>query len=289
MARNKTDSSFEKMGVFEFGEALLKTGDLDPLYIMLHESGIPLSVKKRFLLAYSCYYHVGAACYIAEKRSTFHERMREADDKHFPRSAERRHFRGGTADYVINFLKETYPRPEDAVDFLVGEEGDRSFKAVTGRVRSWKYFGPWIAFKWADLIDRVLEIPIDFSECHLDIYDAPKQGAKLVAESLGRPNASVASVVRHMEKKFSHHTAAPYHDRPVNVQEMETILCKWKSHGNQHYPIGNDIHEIRYGLMDSKGLLGKGTKGWGDLADQLLACVPKECIDPKHIKKEKKK
>jgi hypothetical protein len=282
-------SNFTPMSVLDFGRALLEAKDLDPLYTMLHESGIPLSVKKRFLLAYSCYYHVGVASYISEKRSTFHQRMREADDKHFPRSAERRHFRGGTADYVITFMKDTYPRPEDAVDFIIGPEDDRSFKAVTSRVRTWKYFGPWIAFKWADLIDRVLDIPIDFSECHLDIYDAPKQGAKLVAESLGRPDASVAKVVSFLNRKFEGHLAPPFYDRPINVQESETVLCKWKSHTNQHYVVGNDIYEIKAGLENSKGLI-TGERGWGELGDHLLKFMPTvpDGFVPKHEKKVKK-
>ena len=34
----------------------------------------------------------------------------------------------------------------------------------------------------------------------------------------------------------------------MNVQEVETILCKWKSHMGGHYPLGNDLHEIREGM-----------------------------------------
>ena len=40
------------------------------------------------------------------------------------------------------------------------------------------------------------------------------------------------------------------YERPVGLQEVETILCKWKSHMNGHYPLNNDIMEIRHGLKD---------------------------------------
>lgn len=34
----------------------------------------------------------------------------------------------------------------------------------------------------------------------------------------------------------------------MNIQEVETVLCKWKSHMNGHYPLWNDIREINGGL-----------------------------------------
>ena len=258
------------MGILEFSRELLNTSDLDPIYTMIHRANMPMSVRKRWVLAYSCFYHAGVASYCAEKRKGFYDRLREGHDKKYPRGAERRHFRGGTSDYVTNWLRDTYPEPEDAVNFLIGKEENKTFKSVTGRVKKWKYFGPWIAFKWADLLERVLMVPVDFSDCHLDIYEAPKQGAELVAKTMGRPDMSVKKVVRYLEKELHTYRAPPTFDRPVNVQEIETCLCKWKSHCNGHYPIGKDTHEITEGL-----------EGWGDLADHLVNYLPELVHHPK--------
>jgi len=57
-------------------------------------------------------------------------------------------------------------------------------------------------------------------------------------------------VVEHLIATFAGSTAPPVHDRAVGYQEVETILCKWKSHMNGHYRVGRDCIEIREGLED---------------------------------------
>ena len=57
--------------------------------------------------------------------------------------------------------------------------------------------------------------------------------------------------------------APPFHDRPVGVQEVETIFCKWKSHVKGHYPLGKDTRELHHGLQ-----------GWGALAEKLRKVLP---------------
>ena len=252
------------MGIKKFGRLLLETNDLDPIYVMLHNSGMPLDQKKRWLLAYSCYYNAGVASFCSEGQDRFYKRLRNGHIKKWPRGSERRHFRGHTSDHVTTWLPSEYPLPEDAVNFLIGSKGNRTFKDVTSRVKQWKFFGPWIAFKWADLIDRVLHIDVDFSGCELDFYDSPKKGAELYAAMQGNgwtPN----EVIDHLIEHFSKYEAPPFYDRPIGVQEVETILCKWHSHTKGHYHIGKDIHEI-----------GDGLVGWGDCSESLIKHLPKK-------------
>jgi hypothetical protein len=59
---------------------------------------------------------------------------------------------------------------------------------------------------------------------------------------------AIQQVVDYLIEYFAKNTAPPLHDRPVGLQEVETILCKWKSHQNGHYPLNNDIDEIRAGV-----------------------------------------
>jgi hypothetical protein len=61
--------------------------------------------------------------------------------------------------------------------------------------------------------------------------------------------------------------APPRYERPINIQEVETILCKWKSHLSGHYELGKDIIEVRHGLLRyakcklSQHLLAAGKRG----------------------------
>ena len=63
--------------------------------------------------------------------------------------------------------------------------------------------------------------------------------------------------------EFQDLLAPPFYDRPVNIQEVETVLCKFKAHYKHHYPMGNDSYHIRQALV-----------GWGDLAQELSRWVP---------------
>ena len=136
------------------------------------------------------------------------------------------------------------------------QSGDMDFAAVSKRVQNLRGFGPWIAFKVADMIDRVLCRPVDFDEAAVFMFKDPAKAAIMLWKSQ-HPNmpmvsleTSVTSSVKYLTEVFSHYQAPPLEDRPVGLQEVETVLCKWKSHMNGHYPLNNDTDEINKGLLD---------------------------------------
>jgi hypothetical protein len=67
-----------------------------------------------------------------------------------------------------------------------------------------------------------------------------------------------------MEKSFADLHAGPDYKRPIGIQEVETVFCKWKSHCSGHYPPGKDSIEIREGLHN-----------WGDSAQEMIKHLPK--------------
>jgi hypothetical protein len=252
-----------RMTVNEFGEALLRSGDLDPIYIMLTGAKLEEPVLKRWMLAYWCFYHAGVASTIATAPD-FYSTFERAVSFKWPRGTERRHFRGKACDKTLEFFRREYPNPESAVDFVRAP----TFAEVSERAQLWPLFGPWISFKVADMLDRVMGWRVDFSQCALGIYSEPAAGAAIVAQQRGitglQPGVETTSkIVDVLTREFAHHYAPPFGDRTVNVQEVETILCKYKSHLNGHYPVGKDTREIKHALA-----------GWGPLADKLKGHLP---------------
>jgi len=262
------------LGYKEFGRALLTTEDLDPVYSMLVKSGIPRRVLRRWCLAYWCYYHVGVASRIAESNN-FWAAMCKAHDEKWPRGTERRHFRGESSYNAIKYMME-YGTPEHVIDDMTA--GD-DFATVAANVKAFPYFGPWIAFKVADMKERCLGEKCDFPISSLDIFKDPSVGAAMVRHSKTSkkpvpkkmdplPANEVHQIVRVLLTDFRNFKAPPLFDRPVGAQEVETILCKWKSHIRGHYPVGKDSREYQHAL-----------DGWGDLAKALkphLPVVPEE-------------
>lgn len=286
------------MSVEDFGAQLLKTGDLDPVYIALTGAEIPFATLDRLCIAYWCFYHLGAAAYIAEQGKTkkkFWNLMLDAahnvekppirpEGERWPRAAERRHFRGSQAIRAVEELAGEGRDPSAVMRGilgLLGESTNMTYASVTRAAESHRGFGQWVGWKIADMAERVLGYPVDFSQANLGIYKDPRQGAALVyyLEELeakrvvgsyaARPweypvgdvdfSATVAKYVSH----FRRFKAPPLGDRPVNVQEVETIFCKYKSHYKGHYPLGKDLREVGHGL-----------EGWGDLAQQLKKALP---------------
>ncbi|QYW02142.1 alpha-glutamyl/putrescinyl thymine pyrophosphorylase [Stenotrophomonas phage Sonora] len=275
--------TYERLSIEAFGTQLLFSEDLDPLYVALQgmvQGGTDWSMDedqlKRWLLAYVCFYHAGFACWASEhKGGAFWTQLLTAAANEteapvggrWPRGSERRHFRGKNADAALNHLMERYVfRPEgffehvsDAVRLREGPQETLTFAKVSERTRSHVGFGPWIGFKVADLVDRVLGIPVAFDNAAVFMFDDPKraairlweerEGPKWPANAQPKEAVVLEQVSEHLIRYFSGYKAPPFYDRPINIQEVETILCKWKSHMNGHYPLFNDTVEISKGLL----------------------------------------
>jgi hypothetical protein len=160
---------------------------------------------------------------------------------------------------------DNYASAQQAVDLWCS---GGTFQTVSETVQRNRGFGPWIAFKIADMSERVLGYNTSFSDCHLGIYKDPRKGAALART--GDQDYPITDA--ELEETVNHHVALwrrkrakapPHGDRLVNVQEIETIFCKYKSHINGHYPVGKDTREVHHGL-----------EGWGDLAEQLQKGIP---------------
>lgn len=256
----------------EFGARLLETGDLDPLYIALAKAPSlrDPALLARWLFAYWCCYHAGASSFISECTGDgYWETLRIMAEnsqptptgERWPRGHERRHFRGAKAVSAVEAYRTRFVAPEAPVEwFSVG--APLPYKTLRDRVTTLPQFGPWIAFKVADMLERVAGVPVSFDEADVMMFDQPYKSALLVWDDWGaNGNGSeiarstvttndekVRRVARKLGMFFAGKTAPPRHDRPVNIQEVETILCKWKSHNTGHYPVGIDSRELRHGL-----------------------------------------
>jgi len=246
-----------------FGALLLETEDLDPIYCMLVRASLDRDILKRWLLAYWCYYHAGVASRIAEMPShMFYMGMWRAYVTKAPRGMERRYFYGLLAERTMHYLQDS-GSPEAIVDDMCDH---RWFQSVYNRVVSYSGFGPWMGWKVADMAERVLRYPVDFSDSELGIYKDPVQGAAFI--DFGDKHYPISldelhACVNRMKDEFQQFDAPPQADRPVNEQEIETILCKYKAHCYGFYPVANDtVHVI------------KALEGWGDLAEHILDYVP---------------
>ena len=262
--------------VISFGEQLLKTGDLDPVYIALWGAKLPQDQLKRLLIAYFCFYSLGAAAWLsewdrfeywdwmlraAENDSSLGAELFKLPSVRWPRGAERRHFRGLKCVEAVKQLRDRLSPMHP--DWLIGEliKGNvlrLPLDEVMERVQKWPLFGPWIAFKAADMLERLLNVSVVFPEDLAILYKEPRAALDLLTTPAQEANQILI-------KHFAKFKAPPSFNRDCGVAETETILCKWKSFLGGHYWVGKDIKEVRHGLV-----------GWGETADKLLRHMPAE-------------
>ena len=190
------------LSTYEFGRELILTEDLDPVYVILYRAKLQETQLMRLLLAYWMFYSLGTAARCVEDRC-FYDNVDSAARNKDPRGTERRHFRGEACFKSIAWFKKNFPKPEDAVRSL---KKYRSFLEVREAVMQWPLFGPWIAFKVADMLERVLGWPIDFSDCDLlSFYQEPKAGAEILAEKENTtPEAALAKLLKQFSRTQLH-------------------------------------------------------------------------------------
>lgn len=250
--RNET-----KMTAVEFGKALINSGDLDPIYFIFNAdvSGVELSEveQSQFLLAYWFFYHAGVASFLSGgTESWFYERCERTFDQ-LPRGTERRHFRGTKALDAILLIQQMFPKPQQVVEYVY----QPTFQETKARVLKLPMFGDWIAFKVADMIERCLRREIDFSDCELGFYETPAAAAPLIAPQIDC-DPTVEAVAEKLNAILGENLAPPFFDRRVNLQEIETIMCKYKSYLKGSYFVGKDFAEILHHF-----------DGWGNTAERL--------------------
>jgi hypothetical protein len=252
--------------IFKFGNALIRSRDLDPVYCALYGAQLLEPVLSRLLLAYLSFYHLGLAAWLSEHEGDSYWAVMLVAAKNetpsplggrWPRSSERRHFRGVKCVNAVNWLRRNYPAPEGAIRSLLNCKTE---KHVIDRVSRWPMFGPWAGFKAADLLERCVGHPLQFDPNIGLLYAEPRAGLDMLAAELNQPPRVIYN---NLLSYFSAHKAPPRDDRPCGAAEVESVLCKFKSMRGGHYFVGKDIKEVRHALQ-----------GWGTTAEKLLRHMP---------------
>lgn len=259
------------LSCYDFGRELLRTNDLDPVYVVAHHAEFIGNDEDepdfhKWLLAYWCFYHVGTASWIVDQPDYWKAMETAAGSNDWPRSSERRHFRGENAAKSVRYLKGRGVYDLFTELLAVGKTAED----VCRTVQRWVGFGPWIAFKVADMLERLDVRPVVF-DLKTVLYDSPLKASQTLWEMEGRPIEATFGpgkwAIERVLKEVGPVKAPPRYERLINAQEAETILCKWGSYRNGHYHVGEDVAAVRKGLLrfarceTSQRLLKAGKRG----------------------------
>lgn len=223
------------MTPWDFGKRLLDAHDLDPVYDLCWVNQIR---DFTWYITYWGFYHVGLATTLSEypNEQAFWEAYGHCcRSSLYPRGRERRHYRANNAIQSWTYLSTT---GIDALNYGLKTSAD----PIRYVEKNWVGFGPWIAFKIADMLERLEFRSVDFSDIDFTMYKSPKKAAQRMGMG---PKEACEEILFHLDNQYK---APPRFERPLGIQEAETILCKWKSFMDGHYHIGEDVQGVQDAL-----------------------------------------
>lgn len=245
------------MDIFAFIQAKLRIDDVEPMYTAIMRSKLPLRIRQRLCFAEGLADHLGLAARMAEAEDFWgaaHAYVAQGQ-----RGGARRHFRGAVAVEALRTMQRRFP---DLSEFFRGMPGD--FFEARRYIMDLPQFGPFSAFKIADMAERTCGVKVDFSKVGLkDFSKFPQRGADLATKYGGltfqqklRYTAIPARLYDDLLNFRWVTKAPPLFDRPLNAQELETMFCNY-GHSKWHEP-GYETRE-----------LGKLLDGYGKLATKI--------------------
>jgi hypothetical protein len=248
------------MNVADFGRALFRTQDLDPVYVALPKAITDQDQLARWLVAYWCFSSCGAASWLSEREGDEFWRalMVAAENRtptpfggRWPRDAVRRHFRGAAALKAVEALPRRYTRPEEMVEFLL--TGRMDVRSVIARAQEHYLVGAWAAFKIADMCDAVLGVEVAQDDIPAFLYETPRKSILENWEAGRLPiqatnDTVLEKAMRWLQQELADCQIPHKPGRAPDWFALESVWCKHHGHLAGHYPVGKDLREMRHDL-----------------------------------------
>lgn len=227
----------------QFCDITIEIDDLDPTYIMIKRGKEKWGQEwaERFCLHMLMFYDLQGASVAAHIEG---EKFWEYVQDNYPtctRGKERRHFRGENGRKAIASLIEAgNSLPEGLLTrFYAG-----SYPTVVRTLgKTLSGFGPYFAWKWADYLDRIFDLPVDYSQAYPFMHDSPLKCALTLW-----PHQSPEQTLKLVADYIAPHEA-PGGGRGCGIAEAETALCVMKAYFiSGRGRIGDGIEEKHHQL-----------------------------------------
>lgn len=231
----------------DFGQFLFACREADPGYYIidyLRRLGYGQDQLFRFTVGWVTFYNLGIAARASElEGKKFYAMLRDV----YPtatRGSERRHFRGEAGMRAIDYWQAKWPNPEAMVKFIFKDaltNDPLTMGHIRTRCDSVLQLGPYFHWKFGDLAEVLLRIPVQFRGWEQQSPKVPQQGAALIAAEAGNPGMTTTGVYRSIVKQMADlEVSSPYAKdlRPFDVQDAETICCVYKQYRSGGYVPG---------------------------------------------------
>lgn len=225
-----------KMNFRDFSTQLITTQDLDPDYVFMRAIGQERKLTQAEMVLWAIH-----KIFIYDTASEYLVMFKGRTIETLPHGAERRKNRHHTRRNLDAFLTR----------FAIADL-PREYTEARKYLTQFPGVGDWAAWKFCDLMERVCDIPMNFSRVDFrTAYDYPLRGLCAVnnhPDSFVRFLKDDHNFINFMTEAWNQIDrtlkAPPMLDREINLQELETCLCKYHSYLSGHYKIGKDTAHL---------------------------------------------
>ena len=277
MKHELTDEGEELLPyVAKFGKHMLASKDLDPIYPVLKELHTARAMDQEQALwhsfLYVAWYHLPvshAAFEWMPKRAPVPRKLKRIGET-WPTGIERRSNRGGKVfTHIDSFVAVTSHLPlrewfrNGFVEAQTQGKRHANWRTLNERLQAVWGNGRWAAYKHCEVLRRVHGLPVEAPDMGHRFSSGPREGlATLYGHLEGQGEAAIAVLDardRDLQKRLLGFGL------DVDVEELETILCNFKSLlAGRYYP-GHDIDEMQEQVhtAQERGILSD------ELADEI--------------------
>jgi hypothetical protein len=264
------EERFEEL--VEFMLHMHSSRDLDPLYPVLRKLQNNFNREQGlwFSFLYVAWYNLPSA-WAAFNMSTYPTELLPLWlDPKWPTGTERRANRGGkVAEHIQDYmLKIAGSRSQYRwyTKDLVLDDLDQATKEINWytlneRIQSLFMNGRWAGYKHCEVLAKVNGIPVLAPHMGHANSSGPRQGLAMIydcSELTGNDPGTIA-VLDEMSADLTFQLDQALPGLNLEIEDVETILCNWKSLMKGKYYVGHDIDELQEQILraEERGILSK--------------------------------
>lgn len=243
-----------------FARAMLRSRDIDPLYPVLRHMIAMMNREQQFWFTflYVAWYNLPSGYTVFLQHHTPleppqepkpHTVYRQSPLAIYPTGIERRAHRGGKVlDHIWSYcdvVRKQYGRKQTAfyTDGL-GDDPIENWRLLTERLQTLWGNGRWAAYKHCEILMKVHDLPLAAPDMGNQFSSGPREGLAFFYDV---PEGQDAATIRLLDRMGLHLQRLLRREYGVDlaIEELETILCNWKSLKKGKYYVGHDIDEFQ--------------------------------------------
>ncbi len=252
-----------------FGRHLVASKDIDPLYPVLRYLQKDLEYEQAVwhTFLYVAWYNLSSAQSMFDRYPDPNPRILkriQTAQRQLPTGTERRASRGGKVALHLASYMDTLKNYQNHIDYyrkgitpwplIPKSETEKhlhdNWQHMNSRLQELYLNGRWAAYKHLEVLRRVNHMPFTAPDMGHQFSSGPREGLAMLYGEVPGQDASTIALLDSQGVDLQRRLAE--RGLKMDIEEVETLLCNWKSTVKGKYYVGHDIDEFQEQIDKAK-------------------------------------